>query len=117
MVGDASGSTGSTTCLELYSIEEGAILLMFSSFRIRFILFGSGGGWCPPPRSNDDSWMMMSLVVVVVGRVGVVIFRIIIIVVVVVVIVIAPSTETIRMLQRVLSPRPMRVRGMLLWLL
>ena len=117
MVGDASGSTGSTTRVELYSIEKGAILLMFSSFRIRFILFGSGGGWCPPPRSNDDSWMMMSLVVVV-GRV--VILRIIIIVVVVVVvvvIVIAPSTETIRMLQRVLSPRPMRVRGMLLWLL
>ena len=102
MVGDASGSTGSTTRVELYSIEKGAILLMssLSSFRIRFIPFGFGG----PPRSYNDSLTMMSLVVV--GRV--VIFRIIII---------APSTETIRMLQRVLSPPPMRVRGMLLWLL
>jgi hypothetical protein len=85
------------------------------SFHIRFIPFGFGRGWCPPPWSYNDSLTMMSLVVV--GRVVVVLLRIIIIVVVVVVIVIAPSTETIRMLQRVLSPRPMRVRGMLLWLL
>ena len=109
MVRDASGSTRSTTCVELYSIEEGTILLissLSSSFHIRFIPFGFG--MCPP-WSNDDSLMMISLDVI--GR-GVVILKIIIIVVAVVVI--APRTETMRMLQRVLSPPPMRGRLLLL---